>query len=150
MYFFTFFGGYTPTQWGNLPPSACPITPLPPWIYFPSENSISRSAKHKHICPELWLAENSFQTSSTLIHVSHFLREPFLPCTGLGEKQFKHHTHVSEMSSHVKVLYLNASSNIICLFNAFGVPSSFWWKIDTRRQWSVGSLGWKRKILNGI
>ena len=47
-----FFNGhhfdYTPSQWGNYTTIACSITPLPPWIYFPSENSIWRSAAVTH------------------------------------------------------------------------------------------------------
>ena len=36
---------YTPSQWGNYTTIACSITPLPPWIYFTSENSIWRLCK---------------------------------------------------------------------------------------------------------
>ena len=39
---------YTPSQWGNYTTIACSITPLLPWIYFPSENSIWRSAAVTH------------------------------------------------------------------------------------------------------
>ena len=39
---------YTPSQWGNYTTTACSITPLPPWIYFLSENSIWRSAAVTH------------------------------------------------------------------------------------------------------
>ena len=102
---------YTPKQWAKLPLSTCSVTPLPPWIYFLSENSIWCSAKPKCMCPELWLAEKSFQTSNGLIQ-EHFLQEHFLWCTGLGEKQYERHMYVFEMSSHI----------------------NFWWTIDKRRQ----------------
>ena len=42
-----YIGRHTPSQWGNYTTIACSITPLPPWIYFTSENSIWRSAKPK-------------------------------------------------------------------------------------------------------
>ena len=56
----------------------------------------------------------------------------------IREKQYQHHMRVFETSSHVKVLQLNAMSHVKCHLKRH---LTFPRKIDTRRQWSVGSLG---------
>ena len=56
---------------GETIPIACSVTPLPPWIYFTSENSIWRSAKPKPLLHVNWLAGKSFPASYALVYVTH-------------------------------------------------------------------------------
>ena len=60
-----------------------PVTPLPPWIYFPLENSIWRSAKPKRMWRDIWLAEIISNVKRPYAHISLLIAACVMePCTG--------------------------------------------------------------------
>ena len=103
----------------------CPITPLPLWIYLPSEKEYMTFSKAKTIATQNLIGRKivwNVKHAHTYDWVPMIV---FVTVNWIGQKHFKCHMCTSQTTCHIEVLQMNPTSNIRCWLYVFWEPPNF-------------------------
>ena len=126
---------YTPSQRGNYHHIACSITPLPPWTYFTSKNSIMT------FCKAEAAVTHNLIGRKIIFNVKHSDARNSLPILDVIRSSHKRHAPQCVIE-HCRWTVRQTTG--VCYTRMYMLERhlTFRRNIDTRRQWSVRNIGW--------